>query len=59
MNFSNNQKTLKMGWKKIKIRCITFDERLPHELNGGNRFTYTIRIDGKWNDTLRKYINKQ
>ncbi len=59
MNFSNNQKTLKMGWKKIKVRCITFDERLPHELNGGNRFTYTLRIDGKWNDSLRKYINKQ
>jgi hypothetical protein len=52
MNFGPHQKLMSIEGYKIKIRCAVFDERLPHTLNGGNTFTYTLRIDGKWTKEL-------
>ena len=59
MNFGPHQKTLSIENYNIKVRCATLDERLPHKLDGGNKFTYTLRIDGKWNKELSRALKNE
>jgi hypothetical protein len=58
MNFGPHQKLMSIEGYKVKVRCVFFDETKPHALSGNNVFTYTLRIDGMWNATLRDFIEK-